>query len=206
MSQTPAPRMFPARSTTLLLLVCAALFLVGCSAGEQTDSADAQAYVAGDGSVTELPTSQRQAAPQVTGTDLDGKPLDLADLQGKVVVLNVWASWCSPCRAEAPELAEVYSSTDRKDVAFVGLATRDSAASAAAFARRFDLTYPHLLDADGSQQLLFRDTLPPQAIPSTLIIDREGRVAARVLGEVSAPTLRGLIDPLVADDKPGASS
>ena len=128
---------------------------------------------------------------------LDGGEFSLADQQGKVVVLNVWASWCAPCRSEAPELAEVYQDSDPDQVQFVGLATRDSEATAAAFVRKSELDYPHVLDTDGSLQLLFRDTLPPQAIPSTLVIDREGRVAGRALGEVSAPTLRAMIEPLL---------
>ena len=92
------------------------------------------------------------------------------------MVLNVWASWCAPCRAEAPALAEVYEETDRDEVEFVGLATRDSEATAAAFVRKNGLDYPHILDTDGSLQLLFRDTLPPQAIPSTIVICHGGSV------------------------------
>ncbi len=177
----------------------AAVGLVGCSSDEGTSEAAAQAFVAGDGTVVALPVEERQPAPDLTATTLDGKEFSLADQRGKVVVLNVWASWCAPCRAEAPALAEVYEETDRDEVEFVGLATRDSEATAAAFVRKNGLDYPQILDTDGSLQLLFRDTLPPQAIPSTIVIDQSGRVAGRALGEVSASTLRGLIEPLLTE-------
>lgn len=173
--------------------------LMGCGSDEETSEATAQAFVAGDGTVVSLPPDERQPAPDLTATTLDGDEFSLADQRGKVVVLNVWASWCAPCRAEAPALAEVYEETDRDDVEFVGLATRDSEATAAAFVRKNGLDYPHILDVDGSLQLSFRDTLPPQAIPSTIIIDQSGRVAGRALGEVSAATLRGLIEPLLTE-------
>ena len=123
-----------------------------------------------------------------------------ADLRGAVVVLNVWASWCSPCRAEAPHLEAVWSASQNGGVQFVGLNTRDSDASAKGFVSSYGLTYPQLLDPDGRQQLLFRDTLPPQAIPSTLVLDKEGRVAARVLGQVTESGLLGVIEPLVQED------
>jgi peroxiredoxin len=178
-----------------------ALLLAGCGGSAETDteSAAAQAYVAGDGSVVSLQDDERPPAPPLAAESLDGRPVSLQDWRGKVIVLNVWASWCAPCRAEAAGLAEVFADTRRTDVAFLGLATRDSEATASAFADRFGLDYPHVLDVDGSLQLLFRDTLPPQAIPSTIVIDRSGRVAGRVLGEVSPATLRGLIEPLVEE-------
>ena len=188
-----------AAAAGLLLGVAA---LVGCGAEEQptVGTAEAQAFVAGDGTVVALPPDERLPAPDLVAPTLDGEEFSLAEQRGKVVVLNVWASWCAPCRSEAPELAEVYQDSDPDDVQFVGLATRDSEATAAAFVRKAGLDYPHVLDTDGSLQLLFRDTLPPQAIPSTLVIDREGRVAGRALGEVSAPTLRAMIEPLLEEE------
>jgi peroxiredoxin len=176
--------------------VAVAFVLAGCS----TDLAEGdQGFVAGDGSVTVLAADQRQPAPDITGQTLDGGTFTLSDHLGDVVVFNVWASWCAPCRAEAPILEEVWQETQPLGVQFVGLDTRDSDAAARAFVDRFGLTYPNVIDRDGRLQLRFGESLPPQAIPSTVVVDRQGRVAARALGKVSAATLRTMILPLVEE-------
>ncbi|MDA9913274.1 TlpA family protein disulfide reductase [Candidatus Nanopelagicales bacterium] len=189
-------------SAAILLLT--PLILAGCSGetttGEGNAEVGTQGYVEGDGTLTLLPPEERQPAPALTGDTLTGDTFTLADHKGDVILLNVWASWCAPCRAEAPALWTVWDDTKDQNVQFVGLVSRDSEASARAFAERFDLGYPHLMDDNGSLQLLFRDTLPPQAIPSTLVIDQDGRVAGRALGEVSESTLRGFIEPLLAEE------
>lgn len=186
-------------SLTRYLGVVAALLvsasLMGCS---NTESAGETGFIAGDGSLVLLDPDLRQPAPEVTGALLEGGTWSLADQRGDVVVLNVWASWCAPCRAEAPILEEVWREYQDENVQFIGLNTRDSDAAALAFLDTYDITYPNLIDTDGRQQLQFADTLPPQAIPSTVIIDPQGRVAARALGVVTASSLRGLIDPLLA--------
>ena len=178
------------------VLLLAAPVLAGCGEASQAQVGSGQAFVAGDGSIVEVPAAERKAAPAFSGDTLDGSQFSLADHAGEVVVLNVWASWCAPCRGEAPALREVAEGTQGDGVQFVGLVTRDSDASSRAFVDRFALDYPHVIDSDGTVQLQFRDNLPPQAIPSTLVIDKQGRVAARVLGTVSAATLRSLIEPL----------
>ena len=178
-------------------LALAVAVVSGCSSASGAGSSDTR-YVAGDGSTILLSAAERSAAPDVAGTTLEGKPWSLADFRGKVVVVNVWASWCAPCRAEAADLETVFEEYSSKGVTFVGLNTRDSAANALAFTRKLGVGYPSVRDEDGRLQLAFRDTLPPQAIPSTLIIDRQGRIAARALGPVDKSRLRGLIDPLLA--------
>jgi peroxiredoxin len=147
--------------------------------------------------------ADRVPAPALVGTTLDGDQYALIDDRGDVVVMNVWASWCAPCRAEAPELQEVWSQVQDDGVQFVGLNTRDSTLSAQRFVETMGLTFPSVQDADGRLQLLFSDSLPPQAIPSTLVVDREGRVAARILGKVSAATLRGVIDEVDRGEERG---
>jgi thiol-disulfide isomerase/thioredoxin len=157
-------------------------------------------YVSGDGSIALVPESERVPAPELTGTTLDGQTFTLRDHLGDVVVVNVWASWCAPCRAEAPVLADLARELADQGVQFVGLDTRDSDAAARAFVDRFGIDYPNVVDTDGQLQLLFSDTLPPQAIPSTLVIDAEGRVAGRALGKVSSSSLRGMIEPLLGEE------
>lgn len=188
------------RTRTALALAVAALAaasIAGCSkstAGSSGTGGSDTGYVAGDGSIVVVPPEQRVAAPDFTLPTLDGGSFTLAEQLGKVVVMNVWASWCAPCRAEAPELQQVWAKSEGKGVQFVGLDTRDSATAAQAFVNRFAITYPQAIDTDGRVQLLFRDTLPAQAIPSTVIVDAQGRVAARILGATTAAALRNVID------------
>ncbi len=183
-------------------VVVAAAALAGCSqsssAGDRVDVAE-QGYVSGDGSTTILAEADRIPAPDLRGTTLEGEPFVLSDHLGEVVVLNTWASWCAPCRAEAPALEATARELAERGVAFVGLNTRDSAAAAQAFTRRFDISYPSVADPDGSLQLLFHDSLPPSAIPTTVVIDAQGRVAARALGEVDRSRLLGLVEPILAE-------
>lgn len=196
------------RSRTLTVgigLLVTGMALAGCASASDSGPAAAPegGYVAGDGSIVLVPEADRVPAPDLVGPTLDGGTFRLADHLGEVVVLNVWASWCAPCRAEAPTLAALATELEPAGVTFVGLDTRDSDASARAFVDRFGITYDNVIDRDGRLQLLFSDTLPPQAIPSTLVIDREGRVAGRVLGKASESSLRGLIEPLVSAESTG---
>ena len=203
------------RLATAASLVAVGLLVAACgpqdsSAGERIGggAADvaAQGYVSGDGTTTIVAEADRQPAPALSGTTLDGQHFDLADHLGEVVVLNVWASWCAPCRAEADDLAAVSAELADRGVVFVGIDTKDSDAAAQAFVERFGIDYPSVVDTDGSKQLLFRDNLPPSAIPSTLVIDRQGRVAARAIGEVDRSRLLGLIEPVLAESGAEAAS
>ena len=189
------------RTTAGVLLAVAGLAaLTGC--GRAAASSDGETrYVAGDGSTIILPPSERDPARPVAGTTLTGAPLDLASWRGDVVVVNLWASWCGPCRSEAAALENVATDTASRGVRFVGLVPgdRDSRENAQAFVRRFQLSYPTLYDQDSSVLLAFRGQLNPSAVPTTLVLDREGRVAARALGEVDRSRLLGLIEPLLRE-------
>lgn len=193
------------RTGSVLAAAClATVALAGCSSDSEPSpsgsaASDGTSFVAGDGSLVVLDEQRRAPAPDLVGTTLTGEEFRLADHKGEVVVLNVWASWCAPCRAEAPTLQQASEEMSTSGVQFVGLDTRDSDTAAKAFVERFGITYPTVVDRDGRLQLQFSDSLPPQAIPSTLVIDREGRVAARALGAVNISTLRGLVEPLLAE-------
>ncbi len=185
----------------IAVLALAVVVLGGCSSAASGGTGDTR-YVAGDGSTILLAAAERSSAPDLAGTTLEGQPWSLASFRGKIVVLNVWASWCPPCRAEAADLQTVYDEYAARGVTFVGLNIRDSTPNALAFTRKLGVTYPSLRDEDGQLQLAFRTTLPPQAIPSTLIIDQEGRIAARALAQVDKSRLRGLLDPLLVKATP----
>jgi len=184
---------FPALARSLLLIGVLVSVTTGCSTDAQADSG----FVSGDGSVVVLDVQARNPSPNIGGLDFDGNAIQLSDYSGDVVVLNVWASWCAPCRAEAPALEEVAIQFAEQGVQFIGLNTRDSTTAAQAFTKKFGVSFPSIIDTDGKLQLQFNGTLPPQAIPSTIVIDKNGKVAARALGIVSAPTLRAMIEPLL---------
>lgn len=179
------------------LVACAAaalLALTACSgAPSDKDGGGGAGFISGDGTVTIVPAEQRTKAPVLEGLSLDDAQLSTADYPGKLVVVNVWGSWCPPCRSEAPELVKADEELG-DDVVFLGVNTRDlDRGPAKAFQRTFGLTYPSIFDPDGKLLLGFGQ-LPPKAIPSTVIIDGEGRVAARVLGEVDAKLLSDIVD------------
>ena len=196
MRDLPRPRSGSAgrRSRLSWAAAGAAVLTVVLTACGQGSTGTGTGFVAGDGSIVLLDESARPTAPELVGTTLDGSTFRLADHLGEVVVLNVWASWCAPCRAEAPELQSLWEEFEGQGVQFVGLDTRDTEAAALAFIDAYGITYPNVVDTDGRLQLLFQDSLPPQAIPSTLVIDPQGRVAGRILGRISESTLRGLIE------------
>lgn len=182
------------RTPLVLLIVLAALVTVGGCGAAGTGT---KGYIDGDGVITQLSLNHRKAPVTVSGTTLDGTKLDLSSYRGKVVVVNLWWSNCPPCRLEAPHLAAAARALQPKGVVFLGIDTRDAAESMGrAYERRFKIPYPSIFDPDGETLLAFRGTLSPNAIPSTMVIDKQGRIAATVLGGLSSQTT--LYD-LVAD-------
>jgi len=168
--------------------------LSGCS-GSSIGSSGDQGYVAGKGIITSVKASERQRPGTVSGTTLDGASTSLSDFRGKTVVVNVWGSWCPPCRAEAPMLAAAARDLARKDVVFLGINSRNpERAGPRAFERRFKVPYDSIYDPGGRTLLAFHGTLPANAIPSTVVIDPQGRVAASVIGTITRTTLYDLVD------------
>jgi len=173
------------------LLIALAIALTGCSGGGTSSSEES--FVSGDGATTFIKIADRKIAPSITGLTLSGTNYTYA--KDKVAVVNVWASWCSPCRAEAPTLASL--ANKYSDVAFIGILTRDSPANAEAFARRFKLPYPTVID--DSILIGFKGSLPANAIPSTVVLDKKGRVAARISGAITVASLTQLIERVSAE-------
>ena len=154
------------------------------SLAEQAKAGDNKNYVAGDGSVTEFAKADR-AAPVA--------------LKGKVTVLNFWFAACAPCRIEAPQLEALHQEFKDQGVQFFGVNLRDEKATAEAFDKTFNLTYPSFNDKDGSVLLSVSGIVPPGAVPTTLVLDKEGKVASRVLGEIEKSTLKALITSAVGE-------
>lgn len=191
-----------ARLTRAAALVAALVFSVSActttGADEGTRSADQQGYVGSKGLVTQIAPADRKAQPSIAGQSLDGRPLSTADFPGKVVVVNVWASWCTPCREEAPALQEASVAT--AEVAqFVAINTQEpDPAPAQAFVRAQKISYPSIFDPDGKTLLAFSRTMPPKTLPATLVIDTHGRLAARILGPITKLTLVTIINEVAA--------
>lgn len=152
-----------------------------------------------------FPAGKRVKAPILEGETVEGTIVKAGSLRGKVVVINVWGSWCAPCRAEAPDLARVARETESKGVTFLGIDVRDDRASAQAFTRRYGIPYQSLFDPDGKQLVKFSGITPISAIPSTVIVDRSGRVAARAIGRVTYKTLNGLVQDVLAESSVSSS-
>ncbi len=169
------------------------LLLTGC-AGGGISAQNENSFVAGSGNATFVKKSERKDAPKISGTTLNSgdKTLNL----NQVTVINVWASWCAPCRAEAPVLQDF--SIKYPQVQFAGILTRDNLSSAKAFYENFQLTYPTF--TDDSLLLGFSGSIIPNAIPTTLIIDKNGNVAVRISGEVTVATFQKLLDKVLANE------
>lgn len=198
MSPTRAPRRLAA---ALACAAAAATLLSACSSSSSGDSANGTNVVKGSGQITVEKPADRKPAPELSGETITGGKASLADYRGKVVVINVWGSWCPPCRAEAPNLVKVAAADEAKGVQFFGINTRDlTEANAVSFANRFGVTYPNLFDPYGKLLLRFpKGSLNPQSLPGTLVIDRQGRIAARALKSLSEDELNQLIDPIAAE-------
>ncbi|MFF7971602.1 redoxin domain-containing protein [Streptomyces sp. NPDC007905] len=176
--------------TRPLLWTAACLALASCHAGMATPSPAEEKS-------GPLPAGQRAAAPEFAGDSLDGKPLRLSDYRGKVVVLNAWASWCGPCRAEAPELNAAQKHLAARGVQVLGLNTDSDTGSGRSFQRDHHLAYPSFSDPAGRKVLRFPKGSVPQGVPFTVVIDTRGRMAAVHSGLVTERELRDLALPLV---------
>ncbi len=175
--------------TAIRLLLAVLLLGPALAACSEAGSTGDKGYVDGRGVITRLPVSERRKPGEVSGRTLEGRSARLADYTGKTVVLNVWGSWCPPCRKEAPTLAAASRQLKGDDVVFLGINTRDSSPQQGlAFQRRYDVPYSSLFDPSGRTLLAFHGTLTPSAIPSTVVIDPQGRVAASIVGEVPGRT------------------
>jgi thiol-disulfide isomerase/thioredoxin len=180
-----------------------ALSLAGCTSdplADQFRSGDSKNYIAGDGTVTEFDSSQRPTFLPFTGETESGQMLDSKALEGQVVVMNWWYSACAPCRAEAPDLQALSEEFQDQGVQFVGVNVRDTAETALAFDRKFDISFPSIIDAQsGAVSLAFQGVVSPQAVPTTLVIDKQGKVASRILGRIDPSILKTLIETVVAE-------
>ncbi|MFF3344751.1 TlpA family protein disulfide reductase [Streptomyces sp. NPDC002779] len=186
---------------TLAGAVAAASLLSACTSGGTSGGGGDTNFIMGKDGISTVAKGKRHAAPDLSGKTLDDKQLAVSSFKGKVVVLNVWGSWCAPCRAEAPNFEKVHKDLKSRGVQFVGINVADpQIRSARAFEEQYGVSYPSLYDPSSKLMLRFeKGTLNPQAIPSTLVLDRDGKIAARSLAALSEEKLRKMIDPVLAE-------
>ncbi|TKJ16515.1 TlpA disulfide reductase family protein [Blastococcus sp. CCUG 61487] len=186
----------------VLALLGSALLLASCSTGSDqvaVNNGGEFRFVEATPAGEVIPPGERAAAPEFSGTLLDGEQFSSTELDGDVAVLNFWAHWCGPCRLESPEFQEVYEEVRADGVQFLGLNVKDTQRLAEAFVERHGLTFPSLFDPRSEVTLAFRD-FPATAIPSTIVLDRESRVAAVYTGVVTQDDLRAVIDSILAEE------
>jgi len=187
---------------TLRLLMAASLVMLAAGCGGPETNGTKGGYVSGkDRLIVRVDPADRKPAPVIAGDDLTSNPVSTADFKGKTIVVNVWGSWCPPCRKEAAALDAVARAMKPKGVEFLGIAVREEAATTLAFTRKRNISYPSISDTTGHLLLGFSKSLPSQAIPTTWIIDSKGRVAARILNDTTESTLTGLIEDVQASIK-----
>nr|WP_217498940.1 TlpA disulfide reductase family protein [Leifsonia sp. C5G2] len=187
------PLVAAAAATTLVLAGCTA----DDSLAKQYRSGSGQNYIAGDGTVSEYAAANRGEPVSFAGTLQDGTKVSSSDYAGKVLVVNFWYAGCPPCRVEAPDLQSLSQKYAAQGVDFLGVNLYDSAQTAASFEKDKGVTYPSVLDRDtGSVLLAFSKTVPPKATPTTLVVDKKGRVAARILGAIPG---KSILDTLISD-------
>ncbi|ARJ07748.1 hypothetical protein B5808_20335 (plasmid) [Cnuibacter physcomitrellae] len=186
-------------------ITAAILVLSACttdSLSDQYRSGDQKGYIAGDGSVLEIPQEQRSEPIVFGGSTDDGSAIDSATYLGNVLVVNFWYAACAPCRYEAPDLEATYQAYRDEGVQFIGVNVRDQQATAREFANTFGVSYPSVIDTDASAQLAFAGQVAPNAVPTTLVLDTRGRVAARILGRIlDVSTLEALIDRVLEETR-----
>ena len=185
----------------LLLALLSVLLVSGCSTGSDAvavNNGGEFRFVAGTPQGEVIPAADRHAAPDFSGTLLDGSPFRSAELDGDITVLNFWGSWCPPCRVETPEFQQVSTEVAGDGVRFLGVDVKDDQQLARAFVRSKGITYPSLYDPRGEVALAFRD-YPANAIPSTIVLDRQGRVAAVYTAAVAQDDLRSVLETLTGE-------
>ena len=171
--------------------------MAGCSDLQGTEGKE---WITGS-SITVVEPADRAAPVSASGEDLDGDDLSIEDHRGKVVVLNVYASWCPPCRKEMPLVGELAASYDPDEVTFLGVNIRDASSdNAEALLRGQDVELTSFYDPGSEVLLNLSDKLGAYSLPSTVVLDRQGRLAVLVLGEIpGAKTMSDAIDDVVAE-------
>ncbi|MGB4778492.1 TlpA family protein disulfide reductase [Microbacterium sp.] len=196
-------------SASVLALVLALVLTGGLTActganddlAQQYRAGGDKGYISGDGTVQEIAPGDRGDAVEFTGTAIDGSTISSADYADTVLVLNFWYAGCGPCRAEAPTLESTYQKLRDSGAEFLGVNIYDGPETATAFNEKFGVAYPSLLAVDDADlKLAFASWTPLKSVPITLVLDAQGRVAARFIGQVESESiLRSVVKTVLAE-------
>lgn len=193
---------FPVKAGALALIIAVALS--GCTNDPLAEKygGEGTSYESEDGAFSEFAPAERGEPVVFEGTTDTGMVVSNEDYAGEVLVVNFWYAECAPCRAEAPDLRDLSLKYQGNGASFLGINTVNEPENALAFARTFDISDPSIMDADtGTARLAFVGHAPPSTVPTTLVLDKQGRVAARFLGQVMAPSnLDTVIRELIAEE------
>ena len=195
------------RERSAALAVVTLLTLSACSAGTDAVARRTEFEFVSPGGQTKIfydPPDTRGTVRDLGGDSLTepGKRVAVSDFANKVVVLNIWGSWCGPCRAEMPGLQRVYDQTKDSGVQFLGIDVRDDIRSAPEdFVRDRGVTYPSIYDPPG-RSLLALKGYPRNVVPSTIILDRKHRVAAVFLTALLDTDLLPVVQRIAAEGRP----
>ncbi len=185
------------RLAAVALAAASVVVLAGCGSdplAEQYRDGSGKNYVAGDGTITEIAPADRGEPIAFAGESIEGEQISSTDYAGEVLIVNFWYAGCAPCRAEAPDLQAVSEEFAGRGASVLGVNVRDQAPTAASFESDYGITYPSIVDTnDGSVQLAFAGDVPPNAVPTTLVLDAEGRIAARILGQLNRSNLQTIV-------------
>lgn len=166
-----------------------AVLLTACSTGNDATVYGGSFTFVSPGGQTEFsyPAADRGTVATLSGENVSGDgTISVADYTGQVVVLNFWGSWCSPCRAEAPELEQAAAALAPAGVQFLGINVKDTKSDAADFLASKQISYPSIYDPS-MRTLLAIKGYPASGIPSTIVLDRQGRVAHIWLQAIDDP-------------------
>lgn len=189
----------------------AAALVSGCSTGDDAVAQGGTFEFVAPGGKTDIaydPPASRGTPGPLSGPSLadTAKTISLNDFAGKVVVINIWGQWCGPCRAEIGQLQKVYDATRDQGVAFLGIDVRDNDIDAPRdFVADRKVTFPSIYDPAMRTMIAFGGKYPTTVIPSTVVLDREHRVAAVFLRELLAEDLLPVVQRLAAEPAPGKS-
>lgn len=183
------------------MLLLAGVLLLGACASATSSAATCDPIPGVRDGLCPVPDEERVASPTMALPVLgdEDTEVSLADLRGRVVVLNFWASWCAPCRVEQPDLNEAHAELDEGEVAFLGVNIEETRpANGIAHEREFDIPYPSMFDPSNDLAAAF-GSAGPRVPPSTLFLDADGRVAARVFGVIGTDEVIGLAEAIAME-------